>query len=208
VLLLDAVTLVKTRRSIRKFKPLAVSREVIYSILNLAMWAPSAHNAQPWRCIVIDDNQVKVKLAEEMGRAWLSDMLSDGVAKEKAKEIIRLESWERVTKSPIVIVVCLTMEDMHKYPDKRRQRAEYLMGVQSVAAFIQTLLLSAHYHGLGACWVCAPLFCTSAVRKVLGLPKNIEPQAMITIGYADEKPTPPPRKELKDICFFNLWAQN
>ena len=208
MLLLDAVTLIKTRRSVRKFKPVEVSREVIYSILDLAVWAPSAHNAQPWRCIVIDDENVKVKLAKKMGRVWLSDMLKDGVTKEKAEEIVRIESWERITKSPIVIIVCLTMENMHKYPDGRRQRAEYLMGVQSVAAFIQTLLLSAHYHGLGACWVCAPLFCPSTVRKVLGLPRKVEPQAMITMGYADEKPTPPPRKALKDICFFNSWAQN
>jgi len=134
-----------------------------------------------------------------MGKVWLSDMLRDGVTKEKAEE--------RITKSPIVIIVCLTMENMHKYPDKRRQRAEYLMGVQSVAAFIQNLLLSAHYHGLGACWVCAPLFCPSAVRKVLGLPRNVEPQAMITMGYADEKPTPPPKK-LEDTCFFNSWGSS
>ena len=204
---MDAVTFVKTRRSVRKFKPVKVSREVVYSILDLARWAPSAHNAQPWRCIVIDDENVKVKLANEMGTAWLSDMLRDGVAKEKAEEIVKLESWKRITESPVIIIVCLTMENMHKYPDMRRQRAEYLMGVQSVAAYIQTLLLSAHYHGLGACWVCARLFCPSAVRKVLGLPRNVEPQAMITMGYADEKPTPPPRKELNDICFFNSWTE-
>jgi F420 biosynthesis protein FbiB-like protein len=140
-----------------------------------------------------------------MGRAWMSDMLKDGVQKDKAEEIVRAESLERITKSPIIIIVCLTMEDMHKYPDRRRRRAEYLMGVQSVAAYIQTLLLSAHHYGLGACWVCAPLFCPSVVKRVLGLPRNIEPQAMITIGYADEKPTPPPRRELNEICFFNSW---
>jgi len=205
---LDAAILVKTRRSVRKFKPIAVSREVVYSILDLATWAPSAHNAQPWRCIVIDDENVKVKLASEMSKVWLSDMFRDGVAKEEAEKIVRLESWERIIKSPIVIIVCLTMENMHKYPDRRRQRAEYLMGVQSVAAFIQTLLLSAHYYGLGACWVCAPLFCPNAVRKILGLPKNVEPQAMITMGYADEEPAPPPRKKLKDICFFNSWGSS
>jgi len=42
---LDAALLVKTRRSVRKFKPVEVSREVVYSVLDLARWAPSAHNA-------------------------------------------------------------------------------------------------------------------------------------------------------------------
>jgi coenzyme F420-0:L-glutamate ligase/coenzyme F420-1:gamma-L-glutamate ligase len=202
---LGFIELVKSRRSIRKYRSIGISRDVVNSILDLARWAPSAHNAQPWRCIIIDDEDVKARLAIEMGRAWMSDMLKDGVQKDKAEEIVRVESWERITKSPIIIIVCLTMEDMHKYPDRRRRRAEYLMGVQSIAAYIQTLLLSAHYYGLGACWVCAPLFCPSVVKKVLGLPRNIEPQAMITIGYADEKPAPPPRKELNEICFFNSW---
>lgn len=205
---MDVVELLKSRRSIRKFKPDRVSREVVKSILDLARWAPSAHNAQPWRCIVVDDEKVKAKLANEMGKAWLSDMSRDGVPREKAEEIVRLESWERITKSPIVIIVCLTMENMHKYPDKRRRKAEYLMAVQSVAAYIQNLLLSAHHQGLGACWVCAPLFCPNVVKKTLNLPRNFEPQAMITMGYADEQPSPSPRKEVYAVCAFNFWPKS
>lgn len=202
---MNVAELIKSRRSIRKFKPAKIPREVIENILDLARWAPSAHNSQPWRCVVIDDEKVKEKLAEEMGKQWLSDMLKDGVPKDRAEQIVQLESWDRITKSPAVVIVCLTMENMHKYPDARRRRAEYLMGVQSVAAYVQTLLLLAHYYGLGACWVCAPLFCQKVVRRVLGLPRKIEPQAMIVMGYADEKPPPPPRKELAEIYAFNFW---
>jgi coenzyme F420-0:L-glutamate ligase/coenzyme F420-1:gamma-L-glutamate ligase len=204
---LDIVELIKTRRSIRKFKPTKVSREIIKAVLDLARWAPSAHNAQPWRLVVIDDDSVKEKLATEMGRVWLSGMLKDGVSRDKAEEIVRAESWQRITQSPIVLIVCLAMEDMHKYIDMRRRKAEYLMSVQSVAAYIQNLLLLAHYYGLGACWVCAPLFCQNAVRKALGLPRKIEPQAMIIMGYADEKPEPRPRKPLETFCVFNYWTK-
>ncbi|MEM3769660.1 MAG: nitroreductase family protein [Candidatus Bathyarchaeia archaeon] len=201
------IELIKTRRSIRKFKPAKVPSEVISAILDLAKWAPSAHNAQPWRILVIDDDTVKVKLATAMGRAWLQDMLKDGVPKEKAKEIVRVEGWQRITESPVVLIVCLSMGDMHKYPDGRRRRAEYTMGVQSVAAYVQNLLLLAHYYELGACWVCAPLFCQSAVRKALGLPREIEPQAMIIMGYPDEKPEPPPRKPLEAFLHLILGVQ-
>jgi len=202
---LDLIEAVKKRRSVRRFKPKRVPRNIISAILDLARWAPSAHNAQPWRLMVIDDDEVKRKLAREMGRAWLSDLEKDGVPREEAEKIVRVESWERITKSPVVIIACLTMEDMHKYPDRRRRRAEYLMAVQSVAAYVQNLLLLAHNEGLGACWICAPLFCQEAVRRVLGLPKSIEPQAMIIMGYADEKPKTPPRKPLTEICAFNSW---
>lgn len=195
-------SVIKTRRSIRKFKPDRVPDETIMKILDLARWAPSAHNAQPWRCIVINKEKLKERLAWAMGKVWLSDLLRDGVPEEKAEQIIRLESWERITRSPIVIIVCLTMKEMHRYPDRRRRAAEYIMGVQSVAAYIQTMLLAAHYHGLGACWICAPLFCKGAVKKVLNLPKDLEPQAMIVMGYPDEKPKPPLRKSLEEICNF------
>lgn len=203
---MDITQLVKSRRSIRRFKPTRVPREVIRAIMDLARWAPSAHNAQPWRLIVIDDKDVKRKLATEMGKAWLFDMRKDGVSRDKAERMVKLESWERITKSPIVVIPCLTVADMHKYPDPRRRKAEYLMGVQSVAAYIQTLLLLAHHYGLGACWICAPLFCQDAVKKALQLPKEFEPQAMIIMGYADEKPRSPLRKPLNEICVFNSWT--
>lgn len=202
---MDIIEAIKTRRSVRKFKPNKVSRQVVNAILDLARWTPSAHNAQPWRLVVVDDNEVKVRLAAEMGKVWLRDMVRDGVSKSRAKEIVRVEGWERITRSPVVIIACLSTEDMHIYSDKRRQKAEYLMAVQSVAAYVQTFLLLVHYYGLGACWVCAPLFCQRAVKRVLGLPSGFEPQAMIVMGYADEKPEPPPRKPLEAVCAFNSW---
>lgn len=204
---MDIIQLVKSRRSIRRFKHIKVPRGLIRTIMDLARWAPSAHNAQPWRFIVIDDDDVKRKLATEMGKAWLSDMHKDGVPRDEAERIVKLESWDRITKSPVIVVACLTMEDMHRYPDLKRQKAEYVMTVQSVAAYIQTLLLIAHHHGLGACWICAPLFCQDAVRKVLGLPRKLEPQAMIILGYTEEERSPPPRKSLDEICVFNLWQK-
>ncbi len=204
---LDVTQLVKSRRSIRKFKLTKVPLDVIRAVLDLARWAPSAHNAQPWRFVVITDDEVKKRLATEMSEAWLSDMRRDEVPRDKAERIVKLESWDRITQSPIVIIACLTMEEMHKYPDSRRREAEYVMAVQSVAAYIQNLLLVAPYYGLGACWIGAPLFCQKAVRKVLGLSRKLEPQAIIIMGYADEKPQPPPRKSLNEICAFNFWPK-
>ena len=204
---LDVTELIRSRRSIRSFKSRKVPRDVIRTILDLARWAPSAHNAQPWRFIMIDDEDVKRRLATEMGRVWLSDMLKDGVSRDEAERMVKLESWDRITKSPVVVIACLTMENMHKYPDPKRQKAEHVMAVQSVAAHIQTMLLAAHNHGLGACWICAPLFCQDSVRKALGLPRKLEPQAMIIMGYAGEKPLTPPRRSLDEIYAFNFWPE-
>ncbi len=92
----------------------------------------------------------------------------------------------RIANAPAVIVSCLSMADMDSYPDARRAQSEYLMAVQSTALACQNLLLAAHAAGLGACWLCAPLFVPETVRAVLDLPVDWEPQALITLGWPAE----------------------
>jgi nitroreductase len=84
----------------------------------------------------------------------------------------------------------MTMADMDRYPDPKRRRAEWTMATQSLALAGQNLLLAAHAEGLGACWLCAPLFCPEVVRAALGLPEDWEPQAFISLGWPDEGPQP------------------
>jgi coenzyme F420-0:L-glutamate ligase/coenzyme F420-1:gamma-L-glutamate ligase len=63
------------------------------------------------------------------------------------------------------------------------------MAVQSVAMAVQNLLLTAHVMGLGACWMCAPLFVPDTVRGILKLEGDWDPQALISIGYPAEAKT-------------------
>jgi coenzyme F420-0:L-glutamate ligase / coenzyme F420-1:gamma-L-glutamate ligase len=81
----------------------------------------------------------------------------------------------------------LSMADMDRYPDRARQHNEWTMAVQSTAMAGQNLLLAAHAAGLGACWMCAPLFCPDAVREVLELPESWQPQGLVTLGYPAEE---------------------
>jgi F420 biosynthesis protein FbiB-like protein len=196
---------IKGRRSVRVYLPRIVPEEIISRIIDAARWAPSAHNAQPWRFIIISDFNVKRRLAEAMASDWLRDLERDGVPPETARKMVE-ESIKRFSEAPIVVIAAITMKEMHKYPDRRRQRFEHLMATQSLAAAIQNILLAAYAEGLGACWFCAPLFCQRTVRKVLRMPRDVEPQALVTIGYPAESPEPPPRKPLKEIAFKDYWG--
>jgi len=203
---LNVLNIFKNRRSIREYSSKEVPNEVLYRILEASRWAPSAHNAQPWRFIVVRHSGVKRKLAEVMASQWNKDMNKNGVPEENRESLIKT-SIERFTNAPIIIVACMTMEDMNKYLDERRQKIEYLMAVQSVAAAIENMLLAAHAEGLGSCWFCAPLFCQDAVREVLKIPRYVETQALITIGYSINKPNPPLRKPLEKIVYQDRWRQ-
>jgi len=202
---LNLLNIIKNRRSVKEYSSREVSKEVLFRILEAGRWAPSAHNAQPWRFIILKDSANKQKLAENMARRWNEDLSKNGVPKEHRESLIRA-SVELFGNAPVVIVACLTMEGMDEYPDDQRKKTEYVMAVQSVAAAIENILLAAHGEGLGSCWFCAPLFCQDIVRKTLKIPKQVDPQALITLGYPANKPNPPPRKPLEDIVHQDFWG--
>lgn len=194
---------IKNRRSIRKYGPKQISKEVIKELLEAAGWAPSAHNAQPWRFIVLEKAAVKTELSAAMAEAWDADLIKDGVEIEASK---RKANVERFANAPALILACLTMKSMKKFKDARRQKCERDLAMQSLGAAIQNLLLMVHAKGLGACWFSAPSFCKKTVRKVLKIPKDIEPQALIAVGYPAEK-TLSSRESLDDYCFMDNWGK-
>ncbi len=98
--------------------------------------------------------------------------------------------------------MALTRADMDRYPDARRSDAEYIMAVQSTAMATQNVLLAAHAEGLGACWMCAPLFCQEQVRTVLAMPDDWEPQALLTLGYPARPGKLKARRTLTDFVQF------
>lgn len=200
----DLLGAIKQRRSIRKYLPRAVSRELVLEILETAGWAPSAHNAQPWRFIIIEDAAVKRELAEKMAKAWAADLAKDGITTEETK---RVERCERFANAPALVLASVTMEAMHEFPDEERRKSERDLVIQSLGAAMQNLLLAAHAKGLGACWYCAPAFCKEPVRKVLHIPKEVEPQALVVIGYPAEAPPVPTRKAISEQCFVDEWGR-
>lgn len=174
-----------TRRSIRRYLPDAIPRELVEQLLNAAIWAPSAHNRQPWRFVVIDQPETKEQLARAMGDRLRQDLSADGVDPAVIEQDAA-RSYSRITSAPLLMLLCLSMGDMDHYPDALRASREHTMAVQSAAMAGQNLLLAAHAAGLGACWMCAPLFVPDLVRTVLDLPPDWEPQGLITMGYPAE----------------------
>ncbi|HET6594998.1 MAG TPA: nitroreductase family protein [Anaerolineales bacterium] len=191
----------RTRRSVRRFKPEPVLDSVIQSILSTATYAPSAHNRQPWRFVVVTDLSAKARLADAMAEDFARDLLHDDVAPEKIQAQIK-RSKDRITTAPVAILLCLDMSDMDSYPDEKRQQAERMMATQSVAVAGLQLLLAAHAEGLGGVWACWPLFAQETIQKTLRLPESWEPQGMFFIGYPSQIPEARERKSVESISLF------
>jgi coenzyme F420-0:L-glutamate ligase / coenzyme F420-1:gamma-L-glutamate ligase len=199
----DLYIAIKQRRSVRKYQSAVVPKGVVREALGAAGMAPSAHNAQPWRFIVLENPALKRSLAEAMADAWAEDLGKDGL---KMDCKVRAEKVNRFADAPVLILACLTMDGMQKFSDAR-QTVERDLAVASLGAGIQNLLLTAHGRGLGACWFCAPAFCKETVRKGLSLPADVEPQAFVALGYPLEAPATPPRKMLAEYCYVDMWGK-
>jgi coenzyme F420-0:L-glutamate ligase / coenzyme F420-1:gamma-L-glutamate ligase len=191
----------RTRRSVRRFKPDPVPASVLTDILHTATFAPSAHNRQPWRFVVLTDLSVKELLADTMADEFQRDLERDNTPPETISKLVK-RSRERITGAPVVVILCLDMSEMDEYPDTRRKKAEYIIATQSAANAGMQLLLAAHAEGLGGVWVCSPMFAQEIVQKALHISSTWEPQAMFLLGYPAEKPVLRERKPVEEISIF------
>lgn len=173
---MECIETIKGRRSVRKFKDRAVSKETIDELLALAQMAPSAGNLQARDFVVVTDKTTKQKLA----RAALGQSF--------------------IEQAPVAIVAVANIERSSRV---YRVRGEQLYAVQDATAGVMNLLLAAHAKGLATCWVGA--FDENAVSGILGLPDKARPVAIIPLGYADEAPVAPPRMSLNKVVHRETW---
>jgi nitroreductase len=162
---MDFLDLLKSRRSIRQYTSAPVEKQKLDTILEAAKWAPSAGNAQARDLILISDKEIKEKLAEAaFGQNFVSE-------------------------APVVIVVCANRGRSAK---RYGLRGESLYSVQDATAAVQNMLLMAHSLGLATCWVGA--FDEQKVKRILGIPKDVSPVAIIPVGYPKESHHAPMRR--------------
>jgi len=191
----------RSRRSVRRFRPDPVDSQVVERILTTAIQAASAHNRQPWRFAVVVDPSVKDTLATAMASAYEQDLIADGMSSSaRAAALERARS--HVLCAPLVVILCMDLSDMDAYADEKRMNAERVMAVQSVANAGTTILLSAHAEGLGAVWNCAPLFAADAVSRTLKLPRSWNPQAMLLVGYPSKESVRRSRRPLREVTLY------
>lgn len=174
----------RSRRSVRRFLALKVEDEKLSRILETALFAPSAHNRQPWRFAIVTSEGVKTLLAKSLSGDFYADLIRDGVDKKVVENRVNL-AIKRMIGTPVIIILCLDMSEMNKFDQNHQKEGEFefLMGVQSVAAAGLQILLAAHAEGLSGFWSCSALFSQKTIIVTLSLPDSWQPQAILHLGY-------------------------
>ena len=200
---------IRKRRSIRKFKPDPIPEEKIRLLLESARLAPSGTNTQPWRFIVVKDDDTKRELQEAA------------------------HNQRHIKSAPVIIVCCADLKAFKEFPERvdeliesgalpERTREVFIpylkkgmstvtkdalmiAAAANVAIAVEHIVLQAVEIGLGTCWV--RWYEDDKVKEILDIPEHVEVMALLPIGVPDEEPVPRPRLNLDKIVYNEKYGE-
>jgi len=172
--------IIQSRRSIRHYLPRPVEKEKILACLEAARLAPSAHNAQPWRFLVIDDAELKARVSEKA----FSGMYS---------------ACRFASQAPVLVLLLAKSDFMANRLGRLVQGVQFYLLDLGIAG--EHFVLKAEELGLGTCWI--GWFNSRAVAKLLKIPKKYRLVAVLAVGYSERRPPARSRKSLEETVWFN-----
>ncbi len=181
---MELLELIKGRRSVRKYKATPISEEDITALLEAGRWAPSWANTQCPKFIVVRDAGVKDELAQTCppGKRWAAT----------------------VRDAPVVLVACAELGKSGHFEGKPvTNKGDWYMFDAALAA--QNIVLMAYSLGLGTVHI--GWFDAEKAGEILGVPKGIVVIELIPLGYPDEEPKAPRRKELSEVVFYDGYGR-
>ncbi|MBI9038888.1 MAG: nitroreductase family protein [Bacteroidales bacterium] len=176
--------LIKTRQSVRKYSGKPVEREKIEKCMVAARLAPSAGNSQPWKYVIVDDFELKEKVAKET----YSSLVKFNKFAEQAPVIVVIV----IEKAPLVTQIGAMI--------KKKEFSLIDIGISS-----EHFCLQAAEQGLGTCML--GWFNEKPIKKLLKIPKNKTIGLLISLGYSesDYKLRDKIRKDTDKILSYNEY---
>ncbi len=207
----EFLNLVRSRRSMRKFKPDLVPPEAVEKMLECARWAMSGANAQPWEFVVVQDKDTREKIAA----SWLEpNMEAYFIEQTRVPELRHHQLRSPLTEphfkdAPLLIVVL---------GDRRTYQATVLganflvtegasgaIYVKNVANATHNLHLAAAALGLGSEWISVNRVWGEAIKEILGIPEILDVHTLVAVGYPAYKPGASYRRPLADMVHYERY---
>ena len=203
----EIIDAIRTRRSIRAFRPDPVPREVLEELLDVCRWSPSGRNAQPWHFAVLGGkalDEVKAGLDEKVRTSWDGHSLTNrnpDIPRTGAYSDSILPRMEALRRSIDSILLPPGTKNLEEKRDEYRAKGQRfhdapnaiviycddtshtVMG--SVGIVSQTLCLAALAFGLGTCIMGGSVMWPELYRELIGIPEGMPIATSIAIGYAD-----------------------
>lgn len=208
---MELVQAIRERISVRRYRSDAVPREAIERLLEIARWAPSGSNRQPWRVTVVSGAALeawRAALVTRLEANWdaerqeafdrrvrtgsLAGLFT--LSAHSPYELLVLGS-NRFYDAPAALVFSFVGEPGSHTPD-------------GIPAFVTTLMLAIHELGLGACWLGFVMAQPDLLRQYAQIPAEEQPAAVIALGYPDaDAPENRFRSPREPAEAFTRWVQ-
>ena len=188
--------LIKSRRTVRNFKDTPVPEEHLLKILDMARWAPTSGNQQPWKFLVVRDRAKLDRLKKEAAGWYLdaAEANKDRTPEERKALADRVAAtMERVLSAPVY--VAMLTDSQSPYPADNRHD-----GPLAVAL----LMISARALGYGTGYY-TTFFPEARMREFLGIPARYNLLCFTPIGVPVEWPPAPPKKALSEFVVFEKF---
>lgn len=157
---MDFCDFIKTRRTVRLFRPKPIDQSILRQLLEVARSAPSAANRQPLEYIIVNEPPQLDRIFDQL--AWAA--------------YVQPNRNPPAEKRPVAYIVVLI--------NKNLALPKY--GNVDAAAAITTILLAAWTMKIGSCWLASVN--RDNVREILQIPDEYEIDSVIALGYPDEQP--------------------
>ncbi len=181
----EVLEVIKSRRSVREYKPDQISQESLEKIIEAGIYAPTAHNQQPWHFTVIQNtellNRINTYVREEMCK---SD--SDWIKRMGSKPDFKV-----TYDAPTLVIVSAKQDAMAWGAD--------------CAAAIQNMLLTAESMDIGSVWLGLMRFYFANTKEMaeLNIPEGYEPYYGVSFGHkADKRIQPAPKRKLDVVNYI------
>lgn len=181
----DFLNLVTNRQSDRAYLDKQVEEDKLLRCIEAARLAPSACNSQPWTFLVVNDKELKNKIADTTSN--------------------RLLPLNHFTKqAPVHIVVVKEFANLTSSIGRVIKDKDYTLIDIGIAA--EHFCLQAASEGLGSCMI--GWFNEKKVKSLLNIPTNKRPLLIITLGYSADKLRKKKRKSIEKITRFNKYSDS
>lgn len=203
--------LVKQRRSIRRFKPDPVPDDSIDKILEIARWAPSGFNMQPWEFVVVRKEALRKAIVDIIAYYW--DHSRD---MEPAREEWQGRTWKLTgmtqekgdfSEAPVFIILFGDPRTQDGLPmgvryDRNRLQIIHTSGLANAFLYMH---LAATTLGLASQWISAVQtpYAHCMIKNLLGIPSELEIYDMMALGYPALRPSGKFMRELQDVVHYD-----
>src|SRR5437763_4266992 len=211
-------------RARRRLKPDPVPQELLTKVLDAAIRAPSAGNAQSWSFVVVREREQRARLGAIYRKA--SDIASAMyAARERPAHMSEQQYrrfmasggylWEHMGDAPVLLVPCMRRAQLPPRDAlpvairaRYEQELEYAQRIRGASIYpaVQNIILACRALGLATLITTNHIRYEAELKAVLGIPDDVDTYALMSIGFSAGKFGPVTRRPVGEVTYADRWS--